>query len=86
MVSVHTSKPKIEVGTRHWGIAVVSLMKLLFGKILICGLCIWKAMECFEWGLRSYPSRNKEDCVAVSDLNCAVMTLMFLWKELQHVA
>lgn len=33
---------------------------------------IWKAMKCFEWGLISYPSsRNMEDFVAVSDLNCA---------------
>ena len=28
-------------------------------------------MGCFKWGLMGYPSRNMEDFVAVSDLNCA---------------
>jgi hypothetical protein len=43
----------------------------LFGRMWILGLLIWKAMECFKWGLMSHPSRNVEDFVAVSDLNCA---------------
>jgi hypothetical protein len=30
----------------------------------------WKAMECFKYGSMGYPSRNTEDFVAVSDLNC----------------
>jgi hypothetical protein len=37
----------------------------------ILGLWIWKVMECFKWGLMDYPSRNMEDFVAESDLNCA---------------
>lgn len=28
-------------------------------------------VECFKWGLMGYPSRNKEDFVAGSDLNYA---------------
>ena len=28
-------------------------------------------MECFKWGLMGYSSRNMEDFVAESDLNCA---------------
>jgi hypothetical protein len=31
-------------------------------------------MECFKWGLMSHVSRNMEDFVAVSDLNCADLT------------
>jgi hypothetical protein len=30
-----------------------------------------KAMECFKWGLMRYSSRNMDDFVAVSDLDCA---------------
>ena len=73
MVSVHSSKTltKTEVGTRDWGIAVIGLTMLLFGRMWILGLWIWKAMECFKWGLMSHPSRNLEDFVSVSDLNCA---------------
>jgi hypothetical protein len=29
---------------------------------------------CFKWGLMSCPSRNMEDLVALSDLNCADLT------------
>jgi hypothetical protein len=36
----------------------------------ILGLWIWKAMECFKWGLIGHPSRNMEDFVARSNLNC----------------
>ena len=28
-------------------------------------------MECFKWDLMGYPSRNMEDFVTESDLNCA---------------
>ena len=28
-------------------------------------------MECFKWGLMGYPSRNMNDFVTESDLNCA---------------
>jgi hypothetical protein len=43
----------------------------LFGRVWILGLWIWKAHECFQWGLMGYPRRNMEDFVAESDLNCA---------------
>ena len=43
---------------------------LLFERMWILGLWIWKAGECFKWGLMGYPSRNKEDFVAGSNLNC----------------
>jgi hypothetical protein len=44
---------------------------LLFGRMQIWVLWIWKAGECFKWGLMGYPRRNMEDIVAKSDLNCA---------------
>ena len=56
MVSVHSSKT--EVGTRDWGIAVIGLTMLLFERMWIWGLWIWKAVECFKWGLIGYTSRN----------------------------
>ena len=73
MVSVHISKilTKTGVGTQDLGIAVISLAMLLFDRMQIYGLWIWKAVECFKWGLMGYPSRNMEDFVAESDLNCA---------------
>jgi hypothetical protein len=39
---------------------------LLFERMWILGLCIWKAVECFKWGLMGHPSRNMEDF----NLNC----------------
>jgi hypothetical protein len=30
---------------------------------------------CFKWDLMDYPSRNKEDFVIESDLNCANLAL-----------
>jgi hypothetical protein len=70
MMSVNSSKTqtKTEVGTRNWDIADIGLTMLLFGRMWIWELWIWKAMECFKWGLISSPSRNMEDFVAVSDL------------------
>jgi hypothetical protein len=40
MVSVHSSKAqtKTEVGIRDWGIAVIDLTMLLFGRMWIWGL------------------------------------------------
>ena len=72
MVSVHSSKTltKTEVGTRHWGIAVIGLTMLLFERMWILGLWIWNSVECFKWGLMGHPSRIMEDFVAGSDLNC----------------
>ena len=43
---------------------------LLFERMWIWGLWIWKAVECFKWGLMGHPSRNMEDFVAGSNLNC----------------
>ena len=69
-VSVHSSRTpsKTEVGTRDWGIAVIRLTMLLFEIMWILELWIWNAVEC--WGLMSHPSRNMEDFVAGSNLNC----------------
>ena len=43
---------------------------LLFERTWILGLWIWKAVECFKWGLMDHPSRNMEDFGAETDLNC----------------
>jgi hypothetical protein len=50
---------------------MIDQVMLLFGRMLIWGLWIWKAVECFKWGLMGYPSRNMEDFVTESDLKCA---------------
>ena len=50
---------------------MIGLTMFLFGRMWIWELWIWKAMECFKWGLMNHPSRNMEDFVPVSDLNCA---------------
>jgi hypothetical protein len=73
MVSVHSSKilTNTEVGTRNWGIAVIGLTMLLFKRLWILELWIWKAVECFKWGLMSHPSKNMKDFVAKSNLNYA---------------
>jgi hypothetical protein len=49
---------------------------LLFGRWIF-----WKAMKCFKWGLLSYPSRNMEDFVAESNLNCAVLA-QEVWRRI----
>jgi hypothetical protein len=73
MVSVYSSKTltMTEVDTRDWRIAVIGLTMLLFGRMWIWELWIWKAVECFNWGLMGYPGWNMEDFVTESDLNCA---------------
>jgi hypothetical protein len=72
MESVYSSKTltNTEVGTRDWGIAVIGLTMLLFERMWILGLCIWKAVECFKWSLMGHPTRNMEDFVTGSNLNC----------------
>ena len=40
------------------------------------GTLVWKIVECFKWGLIGYPSRNMEDFVVESDLNCADLALV----------
>jgi hypothetical protein len=73
MVSVHNSKTltKIEIATSDWGIPVIGLTILLFGKMWILGFWIWKVLECFKWVSMGHASRNLEDFVTESDLNCA---------------
>jgi hypothetical protein len=50
---------------------VIGLTMHLFGRMWTLGFWIWKAVECFKWGLMGYPSRNMEDFVTESDWNCA---------------
>ena len=51
-------------------IALVAVTMLLFGKMWILGLWIWKTMECFKWALMGQYSRNMEDSGADVRLNC----------------
>jgi hypothetical protein len=68
-MSRHSNKTqtKTKVGTRNWGIAVVGLTMLL-----LRGMWIRKAVECFKWGLMGHPRKNMEDSGAEGDLNCGV--------------
>ena len=71
MVSVHSSKTLTKTSWYwEWGIAVIGLTILLFGRMWVWELWIWKAIECLKWGLMGYSSRNMEDFVTKSDLNC----------------
>ena len=83
MVSVYRIKTliKTEVGSRDWGISVIGLTMLLLGSMWILGLWIWKAMECFKWNLMGYPSKNMEDFVTESDLNCEDLARELLVKN-----
>jgi hypothetical protein len=75
MVSVHSStilRQKLVPGTGvlfPTGI-VIGLIMRLFERMWILGLWIWNTVECFKWGLMGSPSRNMEDFVAGSNLNC----------------
>jgi hypothetical protein len=42
---------------------VIGLTMLLFERMWIWGLGIWKAVKYFKWGLMGYPSRNIEHFV-----------------------
>ena len=53
---------KTEVGTRGWNIAVIGLTVLLFRRMWILWLWIWKAMKCFKRSVMGYPSQNMKDC------------------------
>jgi hypothetical protein len=54
---------------------------LLFGRMWIWGIWVWNAVECLEWGFMGNPSRNMEDFVAKSDLNCGSLTLECLEEK-----
>ena len=60
---------------------MLGLTTLWFGRMVL-GLWIWEAMECFKWGLRSYPSRNMEDFVTESDSNCADLAQEFQGRRI----
>jgi hypothetical protein len=49
---------------------VIGLTMLLFERMWIWGLWIWKAVECFKWSLMGHPSRDMEDFVPGNNLNC----------------
>jgi hypothetical protein len=68
MVSVHSTKTLIKTKVEK---PVIGLTMFLFGRMYIWGLWIWKALECFKWGLMGYPRRNMEDNGAGNGLNCA---------------
>jgi hypothetical protein len=43
---------------------------------------VWKAVECFMWGLMDHLSRNMEDVVAQSGLNCSDIAQEFsMWRR-----
>jgi hypothetical protein len=50
---------------------MIGLTMLLFGRMWTLALWIWKAMGYFKWGVMGYSSRNLDDFVTESDLNCA---------------
>jgi hypothetical protein len=43
---------------------------LLFERVWILGLWIWNAVESFKWCVIGHPSRNMEDFIVGSNLNC----------------
>ena len=55
---------------------MIDLSMLLFGRMQILRLRIWKAVECYKWGLMGYPSRSMKDFVTEDDLNCGSPGLM----------
>ena len=88
MVSVHSSKTltKTETSTRDRGIALIGLTMLLFERMWTLGFWIWKAVECFKWGLMGHPSRNMEDSGAEDDLSCGGLGLRYFREEQMCVA
>ena len=58
----------MEVGTKDC-VIVKGLTLDLFRKMYILVLWIWKAMECFKWGL-GQAIRNMEDGGTEGHLNC----------------
>ena len=69
MMSLHSNgNPKIQVGTRNCGIAVIGLTMLLFEGMLTLGL--WKALGYFKWGLMGIlVDASHEDSGAEGDLD-----------------
>ena len=68
MVFVHISKNlRQELIPLDWGIVVIGLTMLLSERMWIWELWIWKAVECFKWGIMGYPSKNRKDFVAKID-------------------
>jgi hypothetical protein len=49
---------------------VIVLTMILFKRMWTLGLWIWNSVGCFKWDLMDHPSRNIEDFVAGSNLNC----------------
>jgi hypothetical protein len=70
MVSLHSNKTlrKTEVGTKDYGISVVSLTMVLFGEMWIWGFWIRKAVG-FKRCLIEHPTGNINDSGAEVDLN-----------------
>jgi hypothetical protein len=56
---------------------VIDLAMLLFGRMWIWGLLIWKAKEYFKSGLMGYSSRDMEDFVTERDLNVRIQLERF---------
>ena len=54
---------------------MICLAMLLFGRMWILRLCLWKTLGSFKWGLMNYPSRYREDFVTKDDLNCGNLAL-----------
>jgi hypothetical protein len=60
---------------------MIGLITVLFRREWILGLWIWRAMECFKWGLMGHPSRNMEDGGFENDLNCVDLLAQEVKKE-----
>jgi hypothetical protein len=61
---------KNEVSTSDCSIAVIGLTRLLFRRMWLWRILIWKEVECFKQGSMSHISRNMEHSGAEGDLNC----------------
>ena len=58
----------------------IGWLVLIFGGMWIWGRWIWKAVECFKWGLMGHPSRNMENIGAEGDLNSRTLAQRF-WRR-----